>query len=41
MILDRKILIREKLEKITKPLNHMKKKVVTDVTSRTLHIVKS
>ena len=37
MILDRKTLIREKLEKLTKPLKYMKKKVVTDVTSQTLH----
>ena len=32
MILDRKTLIREKLEKHTKPLKYMKKKVVMDVT---------
>ena len=34
MILDRKTLIREKLEKLTKPLKqkYMKKKVVTNVT---------
>ena len=37
MILDRKTVIREKLEKLTKPLKYMKKKVVTDVTSQTLH----
>ena len=32
MILDRKTLIRENLQKLTKPLKYMKKKVVTDVT---------
>ena len=32
MILDGITLIRENLEKLTKPLKYMKKKVVTDVT---------